>query len=56
MKRLGPRVEQRVAQTTLWVMTLVTIGVLLFIIFFVLRRGLPVLSLRVPDDQSHRHG
>jgi phosphate transport system permease protein len=45
MKRLGPRVEQRVAQTTLWVMTLVTVGVLLFIIFFILRRGLPVLSL-----------
>ncbi len=45
MKRLGPRVEQKVAQTTLWVMTLVTVGVLLFIIFFILRRGLPVLSL-----------
>ncbi|MCJ7485603.1 MAG: phosphate ABC transporter permease PstA [Candidatus Aminicenantes bacterium] len=45
MKRLGPRVEQKIAQTTLWVMTLVTVGVLLFIIFFILRRGLPVLSL-----------
>lgn len=45
MKRLGPRVEQKVAQTTLWIMTLVTVGVLLFIIFFILRRGLPVLSL-----------
>jgi phosphate transport system permease protein len=45
VKRLGPRVEQKVAQTTLWVMTLVTVGVLLFIIFFILRRGLPVLSL-----------
>jgi len=45
VKRLGPRVEQKVAQTALWAMTLVTVGVLLFIIFFVLRRGLPVLSL-----------
>jgi len=45
MKRLGPRVEQKIAQTTLWVMTLITVGVLLFIIFFILRRGLPVLSL-----------
>jgi phosphate transport system permease protein len=45
VKRLGPRVEQKVAQTTLWAMTLVTVGVLLFIIFFILRRGLPVLSL-----------
>ncbi|MBE3109713.1 MAG: phosphate ABC transporter permease PstA [Acidobacteria bacterium] len=45
MKRLGPRVEQKVAQAGLWTMTLVTVGVLLFIIFFILRRGLPVLSL-----------
>ena len=45
MKRLGPRIEQKVAQAGLWTMTLVTVGVLLFIIFFILRRGLPVLSL-----------
>ncbi len=45
MKRIGPRVEQKVAQAGLWTMTLVTVGVLLFIIFFILRRGLPVLSL-----------
>jgi len=45
VKRLGPRIEQKVAQAGLWIMTLVTVGVLLFIIFFILRRGLPVLSL-----------
>jgi len=45
VKRLGPRIEQKVAQAGLWTMTLVTVGVLLFIIFFILRRGLPVLSL-----------
>ena len=45
MKRIGPRIEQKVAQAGLWTMTLVTVGVLLFIIFFILRRGLPVLSL-----------
>jgi phosphate transport system permease protein len=45
VKRIGPRVEQKVAQAGLWTMTLVTVGVLLFIIFFILRRGLPVLSL-----------
>ena len=45
MKRLGPRVEQKVAQAGLWALTLVTVCVLLFIIFFILRRGLPVLSL-----------
>jgi phosphate transport system permease protein len=45
VKRIGPRIEQKVAQAGLWTMTLVTVGVLLFIIFFILRRGLPVLSL-----------
>jgi phosphate transport system permease protein len=60
VKRLGPRVEQRVAQTTLWVMTLITVGILLFIIFFVLRRGLPVLSLQFlttnPTDMGKAGG
>jgi phosphate transport system permease protein len=45
VKRIGPRVEQKVAQAGLWTLTLITVGVLLFIIFFILRRGLPVLSL-----------
>lgn len=45
MKRLGPRVEEKVARVGLWTLTLITVGVLFFIIFFILRRGLPVLSL-----------
>ncbi|OGD27378.1 MAG: phosphate ABC transporter, permease protein PstA [Candidatus Aminicenantes bacterium RBG_19FT_COMBO_65_30] len=45
MKRLGPRVEEKVARVGLWALTLITVGVLFFIIFFILRRGLPVLSL-----------
>ena len=45
MKRLGPRIEEKSARVVLWTLTLITVGVLLFIIFFVLRRGLPVLSL-----------
>ncbi len=45
MKRLGPRIEERAARTVLWTLTLVTVAVLLFIIFFILRRGLPALSL-----------
>ena len=45
MKRLGPRVEERAARIGLWTLTLITVGVLLFIIFFVLRRGLPVPNL-----------
>ena len=60
MKRPGPRVEQKVAQAGLWTMTLVTVGVLLFIIFFILRRGLPVLSLEFltanPTDMGKSGG
>ncbi len=43
--RLGPRLEQRVATALLWVMTAMTIGVLVFIIVFVLRKGLPVIDV-----------
>ncbi len=58
--RLGPRVEQKVAQTGLWALTLVTVGVLFFIIFFILRRGLPVLNLEFltanPSDMGKAGG
>jgi phosphate transport system permease protein len=43
--RLRPRVEQRVVSVLLWIMTGMTIGVLVFIIVFVLRKGLPALDL-----------
>ena len=42
---LDPRLSQRVARVVLWAMTVVTVAVLLFIIFFILRRGLPAISL-----------
>jgi phosphate transport system permease protein len=42
---LDPRTSQRVARAVLWAMTAMTIAVLLFIIFFILRKGLPALSL-----------
>lgn len=45
MKALGPRAAEKAARTGLWAMTLITVAVLLFIILFILRRGLPVLSL-----------
>ena len=46
MKRLGPRIEEKAARIGLWALTLITVSVLLFIIFFILRRGLPVLNLK----------
>jgi len=45
VKRLGPRLEEKAARTVLWALTLITVAVLVFIILFILRRGLPVLSL-----------
>ncbi len=45
MKRLGPRLEEKAARTGLWALTLITVAVLVFIIVFILSRGLPVLSL-----------
>ncbi|MBP1769287.1 MAG: hypothetical protein H6P97_167, partial [Candidatus Aminicenantes bacterium] len=45
MRRLGPRIEERSARIVLWTMTVVTVAVLIFIIAFILRRGLPALSL-----------
>ncbi len=40
----NPRLEQRIVQALLWIFTSVTVFVLLFIIYFVLKEGLPVLS------------
>jgi phosphate transport system permease protein len=45
VKRWGPRIEERAARTVLWTLTLITVAVLIFIVVFILRRGLPVLSL-----------
>jgi phosphate transport system permease protein len=45
VKRWGPRIEERAARTVLWTLTLITVAVLVFIVVFILRRGLPVLSL-----------
>jgi phosphate transport system permease protein len=45
VKRLGPRLEEKAVRVGLWALTLITVGVLVFIIVFILRRGLPVLNL-----------
>ena len=41
MRLLNPRAAQVVALTTLWLLTGVTVGILLFIVVFVLKNGLP---------------
>lgn len=42
--RADPRVEQRVVGVLLWGMTVVTVAVLVFIIAFVLKKGLPAVN------------
>lgn len=41
---LNPKLEQRAVQAILWIFTLITIFILFFIIFYILRKGLPVIS------------
>jgi phosphate transport system permease protein len=43
--RLDPRLEQRIVRVLLWAMTVLTVAVLVFIVFFILRKGLPAVSL-----------
>ncbi|OGD28760.1 MAG: phosphate ABC transporter, permease protein PstA, partial [Candidatus Aminicenantes bacterium RBG_13_63_10] len=54
--RLNPRLEQRLVKALLWGMTLITVFVLLFIIVFILRRGLPVLSFSFLTENPHGMG
>lgn len=42
--RVNPRVEQRIVGVLLWGMTVVTVAVLVFIIAFVLKKGLPAVN------------
>ena len=42
--RLNPRVEQNIVKVILWGMTIVTVAVLVFIIGFILRKGLPAVD------------
>jgi phosphate transport system permease protein len=40
-----PRTEQNIVRAVLWLLTAITVFILVFIIFYVLKRGLPVVSL-----------
>ncbi|MBN2408447.1 MAG: phosphate ABC transporter permease PstA [Candidatus Aminicenantes bacterium] len=40
-----PRTEQGIIRALLWLLTAITVFILFFIIFYVLKRGLPVVSL-----------
>jgi phosphate transport system permease protein len=57
---LDPRTTQRIVRVILWAMTALTIAVLLFIVVFILRKGLPVIDLgfltRNPVDMGKGGG
>jgi phosphate transport system permease protein len=42
---LKPRIEQGIVRSILWLFTSITVLILVFIIFFVLKNGLPVVTL-----------
>lgn len=58
--RLDPRREQAVVRVVLWTATLLTVSVLVFIIAYILRQGLPVISAsfltRNPVDMGKAGG
>ena len=60
MRRLSPAITQRVAVTFLWSLTLITIGVLLYIILYILAKGLPHISLefltKAPESMGRKGG
>ncbi|HOZ45680.1 MAG TPA: phosphate ABC transporter permease PstA [Candidatus Hydrogenedentes bacterium] len=44
MRKLSPALVQRIAVAILWILALVTIGALVFIIFYILAHGLPHIT------------
>ncbi len=58
--RIGPKLEQNAVRAVLMLFTAVTVFILLFIIVFILRKGLPVLDLsfltRNPVDMGRAGG
>jgi phosphate transport system permease protein len=58
--RIHPRYTQFLAVTLLWTATVVTLGILIFIIFFILEKGLPVIDLDFltgkPEDLGRSGG
>jgi phosphate transport system permease protein len=58
--RINPRAEQAVVRAALWTLTVITVAILVYIIVFVLRKGLPALSWdflsRNPADMGKSGG
>ncbi len=52
----GPRVAQQLARVGLWAATALTVGVLVFIVVFVMQRGLGTISWSFLTDAPRRSG
>ncbi len=57
---LNPRIEQKIVRTVLWLFTFTTVAILVFIVVFILRKGLPVVNWeflsRNPADMGRSGG
>jgi len=56
MKRLSPKYSQPLAVAIMALATLLTLGVLVFIVFFILEKGLPILSREFLFDKPRDMG
>lgn len=60
MRRISPVITQRAAVLFLWSLTLITVGVLLYIILYILAKGLPHISWeflsRAPESMGRKGG
>jgi len=54
--RISPAIAQRVAVTLLWMLALATIGVLAFILIYILAHGIPYISLSFLTESPSRMG
>ena len=57
---LNPRFEQKIVRTVLWLFTFITVAILVFIIIFILRKGLPAVTWEFlsknPQDMGRSGG
>ena len=54
--RISPLITQRLAVTILWILTIVTLGVLVFIMLYILLHGIPYITWQFLSESPSRMG
>jgi len=54
--KINPQATQKIAIIIVWLAALITLGILFFIIFYILREGLPVINFRFLLDSPRKLG